>query len=51
MEGAVDAIVLSLFGIDTLLSNFNVRTKENRTAKTINQLAEFYDSLYSTNLQ
>lgn len=48
VEGAVDAI-RTLVGIDTPLSNFNVRTKENRTAKTINQLAEFYDSLYSTN--
>jgi hypothetical protein len=49
VEGAVDAI-RTLVGIDSPLSTFNVRTKENRAAKTIYQLAEFYDSLYSQNL-
>jgi hypothetical protein len=49
MIGAVDAIQ-QMVSIDSVLSNFSVRTKENRTVKTIAQLAEFYDGLYRSTL-
>lgn len=47
--GAVDAI-RNMVGIDSDLSNYTVRVKENRTVKTINQLAEFYDELVKNTL-
>lgn len=42
--GAVDAIQ-TIRGLDTPLATYSVRTKENRTIKTIAHLAEFYDNL------
>lgn len=42
VTGVVDAI-RTMVGIDTDLCTYSVRTKENRTARTINQLATFYD--------
>lgn len=47
--GAVDAI-RTMANIDSELSTHSVRTKENRTVKTIAQLATFYDDLYRTTL-
>jgi hypothetical protein len=47
--GAVDAI-RTMVGIDSNLSNYTVRVKENRTIKTISQLAKFYDDLSRTTL-
>lgn len=49
VTGAVDAI-RTMVSIDSPLSSHNVRTKENRTIKTIAQLAEFYDNLARTTL-
>jgi hypothetical protein len=49
ITGAIDAI-RTMVSIDSPLSSHNVRTKENRTVKTIAQLAEFYDNLYRTTL-
>lgn len=49
VTGAVDAI-RTMMGIDSQLSSFNVRTKENRTVKTIAQLSNFYDDLNRTTL-
>lgn len=49
VTGAVDAI-RTMVSIDSPLSSHNLRTKENRTVKTIAQLAEFYDGLYRTTL-
>jgi hypothetical protein len=49
ITGAVDAI-RTMIGIDSPLTNYSVRTKENRTIKTINQLAEFYDNLIKSTL-
>lgn len=49
ITGAVDAI-RTIASIDSPLSNHSIRTKENRTIKTIAQLAEFYDGLYRTTL-
>jgi len=49
VTGAVDAI-RTMVGIDTDLSSHSVRTKENRTVKTIAQLANFYDDLARTTL-
>lgn len=46
---AVDAI-RTMVSIDSPLSSHNLRTKENRTIKTIAQLAEFYDGLARTTL-
>lgn len=45
ITGAVDAI-RTMTAIDSPLSNHSVRVKENRTVKTIAQLAEFYENLY-----
>lgn len=47
--GAVDAINM-MVSIDSPLSNFSLRSKENRTIKTIAQLSEFYDELYKKTL-
>ncbi len=49
ITGAVDAIRTMAY-IDSPLSNYSVRTKENRTIKTIALLAEFYDGLARTTL-
>jgi len=49
ITGAVDAI-RTMVGIDSDLSSHNVRTKENRTVRTIAQLACFYDDLGRTTL-
>jgi hypothetical protein len=49
ITGAVDAI-RTIVGIDSDLSFHNARTKENRTVKTIAQLANFYDDLARTTL-
>lgn len=49
VTGAIDAI-RTMVSIDSDLSNHSVRVKENRTIKTIAQLAEFYDGLYKTTL-
>jgi len=49
VTGAVDAI-RTMVGIDSDLSSHSVRTKENRTVKTIAQLADFYDDLARTTL-
>jgi len=49
ITGAVDAI-RTMVGIDSVLSTHNVRMKENRTVKTISQLAIFYDDLVRTTL-
>jgi hypothetical protein len=49
ITGAVDAI-LTIASIDSPLANHSVRTKENRTIKTIAQLAEFYDGVYRSTL-
>lgn len=46
---AVDAI-RTLAGIDTEYKIFNLRTKENRTARTISQLAAFYETIYDKHL-
>jgi len=46
---AIDAI-RTMVSIDSELSHFNVRTKENRTVKTISQLANFYNGLYKSTL-
>jgi hypothetical protein len=47
--GAVDAI-RTLAGIDTEYKIHSQRTKENRTARTIAQLAEFYETIYDKHL-
>lgn len=49
ITGAVDAI-RTMVSIDSSLSSHSVRVKENRTIKTLAQLAEFYDGLYRTTL-
>lgn len=49
VTGAVDAI-RTMVSIDSSLSSHSIRTKENRTVKTIAQLAEFYDGLYRLTL-
>lgn len=49
ITGAVDAIRM-MAGIDSSLTSHSVRVKENRTVKTISQLAEFYEGLYKTTL-
>lgn len=49
ITGAIDAI-RRMVGIDTEMSVHEVRTKENRTVKTIAQLAEFYEGLYKNTL-
>lgn len=43
--GAIDAI-RTMENIDSPLANHTVRTKENRTVKTLAQLAEFYEGMY-----
>lgn len=45
LVGAIDAI-RTISSIDAPLSNFNLRQKENRTAKTISMLADFYYQVY-----
>jgi hypothetical protein len=47
VTGAVDAINM-MVAIDSPLSNFRPRDKENRTIKTLAQLWDFYDGLYRT---
>jgi len=47
--GAVDAI-RTLAGVDTEYRIYSTRTKENRTAKTIAQLAAFYETIYDKHL-
>lgn len=47
--GAVNAIRM-MVSIDSRLSNYSVRTKENRTIKCIAELAEFYDGLARSTL-
>ena len=47
--GAIDAI-RTLCGIDNELAWHSVRTKENRTVKTISQLAQYYDMLAGNTL-
>jgi hypothetical protein len=47
--GAVDAI-RTLAGIDTEYKIFSQRTKENRTARTIDQLSKFYETIYDKHL-
>jgi hypothetical protein len=49
VTGAVDAI-RTIVGIDSPLSSFSVRTKENRTVKALAQIAEFNDELARTTL-
>jgi len=49
ITGAVDAI-RTMVGIDSVLINHNVRMKENRTVKTIDQLARFCDDLAKSTL-
>lgn len=44
VDGAVDAI-RTMVSIDSPLSSYSVRVKENRTIKTIAQLAGFYDEI------
>lgn len=46
VTGAIDAI-RTISSIDSPLANFTLRQKENRTAKTISMLADFYHSAYS----
>lgn len=46
ITGAVDAIQ-TMVSIDSSLSSFSVRTKENRTVKMISQISTFYDDQYS----
>lgn len=45
LVGAIDAIK-TISSIDTILSNFTPRQKENRTAKTLFLLARFYSEVY-----
>lgn len=47
--GAVDAI-RTLAGIDTEYKIYGQRTRENRTVKTISQLAAFYKTIYDKHL-
>lgn len=47
--GAIDA-VRTLCGIDNEIECYSVRTKENRTVKTISQLAKYYDLLAGNTL-
>jgi hypothetical protein len=49
VTGAVDAINM-IVSIDSQLSNFSLRAKENRTIKTIALLAEFNDGQYRQTL-
>lgn len=49
VTGAVDAI-RTMVGLDTVLNTHNLRTKENRTIKTIAQLSEFYKDVWKTTL-
>ena len=49
IPGVVDAI-RTMASIDSALSPHTVRVKENRTVKTIAQLANFYDDLYKNSL-
>jgi hypothetical protein len=49
ITGAVDAI-RTMVGIDGPLTNHSVRTKENRTVKTLAQLAAFNDDLARSTL-
>ena len=43
--GAIDAIEM-LVGIDTMFADHNIRGRENRTAKAINKLSDFYMSFF-----
>lgn len=45
INDAVNAI-RTMVGIDTDINNFSIRTKENRTAKTLSELSNYYESLY-----
>ena len=45
INDAIDAIRI-MAGIDTELSAHSVRVKENRTVKSFNQLANYYDNFY-----
>ena len=47
--GAIDAIQ-TLAGIDTGFHVYSLRTRENRTVKTIDQLADFYEATYKDTL-
>jgi hypothetical protein len=49
VTGAVDAIQ-TMVSIDSMLSNYSIRSKENRTIKTIVQLSAFYDDICSKSL-
>lgn len=49
VTGAVDAI-RTMQAIDSSTAPLSVRTKENRTIKTIHQLSEFYDGVNRTTL-
>jgi hypothetical protein len=49
VKDAVNAI-LTMVNIDSDISNYSVRNKENRTIKAISLLAVFYDGLYKTTL-
>lgn len=49
ITGAVDAI-RTMVGIDAPTSNFNLRTRENRTVKTLAGLAAFNDDLARSTL-
>jgi len=46
---AIDAIEM-LVSIDTTFHDQNPRVKENRTAKAISKLSDFYERFYKTNL-
>ena len=47
--GAINAI-RTLAGIDTELHSYNVKTKENRTVRVIDMLADFYEATYKETL-
>lgn len=49
VPGAIDAIQ-TIAGIDSEMKNHSLRTKENRTVKTLAGLAEFYENYMKTNL-
>lgn len=49
ITGGIDAVRMFV-GIDSALSNFSTKQKENRTIKSIDKLADFYVEMYKNNL-
>ena len=47
--GAIDAIEM-IVNIDSKLSEYTVRVKENRTVKALVKISEFYESFFKVNL-